>query len=170
MIDLILRGDCKNCLNHVLLSFYSSTALQCYFFIRSNEHTSTHASPPFTEDFTEAHFGIVFTAPNGTLSTSSSSSSPWGRKSCAVDFSSNVTHARSKLAPHHVGVKGSMKSRLDSLQDRSRGSANDDFFCFFFCFLPFQSSATATVKSRIKSIESSESPTDHSHWQRVRFN
>lgn len=60
--------------------------LQKLFKIRSNEflqfncynatfiHDRTNTQVrmralPFTEDFTEAHFGAVFTAPNGTLST-----------------------------------------------------------------------------------------------------
>lgn len=97
---------------------------QCRFYSRSDEHACVHALP-FVEDFAKAHFSAVFAAPNGTLSTFSSLPSPspppslrpQEGKSFAVNFSSNVTRARSKLAPHHVGVKGSMKSPLDSLRD-----------------------------------------------------
>lgn len=114
-----------------------------YFYSRSDEHATMNTLVLFfIEDFMEAHLGAIFTAPNGTLSTFLPPSPFRGkRKSFAVDFSSNIIHARSKLAAHHVGIKGSMKSRLDFLQDESRGSASDDFFCFFFCLLPFQSFA-----------------------------
>lgn len=100
---------------HVCLT-YSSIALHrsppSLPASRPRRECTTHGSPPFTEGFhRRAHFSAVFTASNGTLSTFFSFSSllalffpsaPREGKSFALDFSSNVTRARSKLAPPAV--------------------------------------------------------------------
>jgi len=77
MTDLIFGGEWrlqklfKICFNQFLqFNCYNAT----FIHDRTNTRVRTRALP-FIEDFTEAHFGTVFTAPNGTLSTSSSSPS-----------------------------------------------------------------------------------------------